>query len=91
MIEPEVKTQINPWKGLKQILPQPVIKSWQSENPNKSLEGIKTLLRGGFVSDFNPGENPNKSLEGIKTNVAAADKTKIDCENPNKSLEGIKT
>ncbi|GAK61547.1 hypothetical protein U27_01448 [Candidatus Vecturithrix granuli] len=38
-----------------------------SENPNKTLEGIKTLLSGEDRNAHESGENPNKTLEGIKT------------------------
>ena len=38
-----------------------------SENPNKSLEGIKTPYGVPPAPMILPGENPNKSLEGIKT------------------------
>ncbi|GAK61533.1 hypothetical protein U27_01434 [Candidatus Vecturithrix granuli] len=44
-----VKTLIKPWKGLKRIVDlNQLDMMWTCENPNKTLEGIKTLtyLRG---------------------------------------------
>ena len=62
------------------------------ENPNKSLEGIKTTSSASANTARFRCENPNKSLEGIKT-IAFTGGVGDDCvgENPNKSLEGIKT
>ena len=62
-----MKTLINPWKGLKPVRRWKAPDFEASENPNKSLEGIKTLIPFFRVLMFRAGENPNKSLEGIKT------------------------
>ncbi|GAK61524.1 hypothetical protein U27_01425 [Candidatus Vecturithrix granuli] len=62
-----VKTLIKPWKGLKQTYPTSQIHGFEPcENPNKTLEGIKTMERDGKRLRVE-GENPNKTLEGIKT------------------------
>ena len=62
----EVKTLINPWKGLK---PLSKGSGWplrsKRENPNKSLEGIKTLMT---LTRLNDGKvktliNPWKGLK----------------------------
>ncbi|GAK61542.1 hypothetical protein U27_01443 [Candidatus Vecturithrix granuli] len=37
------------------------------ENPNKTLEGIKTALKRDISEVWLRSENPNKTLEGIKT------------------------
>ena len=64
----KVKTLINPWKGLKRDGVARGVFEAIGENPNKSLEGIKTC---GMLLLTTPGkrENPNKSLEGIKTSI----------------------
>ncbi|GAK61515.1 hypothetical protein U27_01416 [Candidatus Vecturithrix granuli] len=61
------------------------------ENPNKTLEGIKTIiLPQQFLLRLR--ENPNKTLEGIKTFLSPSLKQPASLsENPNKTLEGIKT
>ncbi|GAK61539.1 hypothetical protein U27_01440 [Candidatus Vecturithrix granuli] len=41
--------------------------TFKSENPNKTLEGIKTMLYRDKAQWPFAGENPNKTLEGIKT------------------------
>ncbi|GAK61511.1 hypothetical protein U27_01412 [Candidatus Vecturithrix granuli] len=62
-----VKTLIKPWKGLKQIyFPHRVRRPFR-ENPNKTLEGIKTRDEDEGKLWCIPSENPNKTLEGIKT------------------------
>ena len=61
-----MKTLINPWKGLKPIAVVECHGCDVRENPNKSLEGIKTIKSIKFLPKLG-GENPNKSLEGIKT------------------------
>ncbi|GAK61530.1 hypothetical protein U27_01431 [Candidatus Vecturithrix granuli] len=64
----EVKTLIKPWKGLKLIRTEPTqCISRSSENPNKTLEGIKTRCPFQFGYGDAYSENPNKTLEGIKT------------------------
>ncbi|GAK61523.1 hypothetical protein U27_01424 [Candidatus Vecturithrix granuli] len=40
------------------------------ENPNKTLEGIKTFMHGLASTLTFQCENPNKTLEGIKTFAA---------------------
>ena len=63
-----VKTLINPWKGLKRDSQAFfVFRGFVGENPNKSLEGIKTFNACSVLGGVIGGENPNKSLEGIKT------------------------
>ncbi|GAK61541.1 hypothetical protein U27_01442 [Candidatus Vecturithrix granuli] len=62
-----VKTLIKPWKGLKQKEERDKkIVELYCENPNKTLEGIKTL-RYITTRGLSMCENPNKTLEGIKT------------------------
>ncbi|GAK61529.1 hypothetical protein U27_01430 [Candidatus Vecturithrix granuli] len=39
----------------------------ERENPNKTLEGIKTGIQVVVPVVPPKGENPNKTLEGIKT------------------------
>ncbi|GAK61510.1 hypothetical protein U27_01411 [Candidatus Vecturithrix granuli] len=89
-----VKTLIKPWKGLKREKRRRFVRHLQpGENPNKTLEGIKTL-RGLNEFGLTCGcENPNKTLEGIKTESHLRRPPQIlaACENPNKTLEGIKT
>ena len=62
-----MKTLINPWKGLKRHSPRSASGADRGENPNKSLEGIKTYPHIIAPSNSRASENPNKSLEGIKT------------------------
>ena len=66
-----MKTLINPWKGLKHFAADAHQPLNQGENPNKSLEGIKTSITLYNAYANNTGENPNKSLEGIKTHRPA--------------------
>ncbi|GAK61513.1 hypothetical protein U27_01414 [Candidatus Vecturithrix granuli] len=62
------------------------------ENPNKTLEGIKTSKEYRINFPGGTGENPNKTLEGIKTEEGMSFLSFfVLCENPNKTLEGIKT
>ncbi|GAK61534.1 hypothetical protein U27_01435 [Candidatus Vecturithrix granuli] len=86
-----MKTLIKPWKGLKLFAFGRVSAVQDGENPNKTLEGIKTIC--GFHHERNnPGENPNKTLEGIKTLLTKGLLSRcLSGENPNKTLEGIKT
>ncbi|GAK61536.1 hypothetical protein U27_01437 [Candidatus Vecturithrix granuli] len=62
-----------------------------SENPNKTLEGIKTQKVKEWMRQDGTSENPNKTLEGIKTLFVPQIDQRSPCENPNKTLEGIKT
>ncbi|GAK61525.1 hypothetical protein U27_01426 [Candidatus Vecturithrix granuli] len=50
----EVKTLIKPWKGLKQGSGRLHLQSLFRENPNKTLEGIKT-------ADCTPNKSPSAS------------------------------
>ncbi|GAK61537.1 hypothetical protein U27_01438 [Candidatus Vecturithrix granuli] len=62
-----VKTLIKPWKGLKLLRHARRTLQNSSENPNKTLEGIKTEHIGLEAYIKGISENPNKTLEGIKT------------------------
>ncbi|GAK61512.1 hypothetical protein U27_01413 [Candidatus Vecturithrix granuli] len=87
-----MKTLIKPWKGLKRRSDRAQYGgASRCENPNKTLEGIKTLPY--FIEKILLliGENPNKTLEGIKTTNCSKSRLLIRRENPNKTLEGIKT
>ncbi|GAK61535.1 hypothetical protein U27_01436 [Candidatus Vecturithrix granuli] len=64
---PKVKTLIKPWKGLKLLRRNTKRCRHLCENPNKTLEGIKTYLTYASTWQNQMSENPNKTLEGIKT------------------------
>ncbi|GAK61532.1 hypothetical protein U27_01433 [Candidatus Vecturithrix granuli] len=88
-----MKTLIKPWKGLK--LRSFLIVQRQGnvcENPNKTLEGIKTteeetltLLQAGVKTLIKPWKGLKQRLFLELVNFEGSG------ENPNKTLEGIKT
>ncbi|GAK61516.1 hypothetical protein U27_01417 [Candidatus Vecturithrix granuli] len=71
----QVKTLIKPWKGLKQEDTQQQCSPYYCENPNKTLEGIKTVEIQHKRRPLYFRENPNKTLEGIKTGEIAQEIT----------------
>ncbi|GAK61551.1 hypothetical protein U27_01452 [Candidatus Vecturithrix granuli] len=87
-----VKTLIKPWKGLKRPECHVAVKSIECENPNKTLEGIKT--HDNVWSHLFPTRVKTliKPWKGLKQQIQALDAEWQHLgENPNKTLEGIKT
>ncbi|GAK61518.1 hypothetical protein U27_01419 [Candidatus Vecturithrix granuli] len=86
-----MKTLIKPWKGLKQLAYGTGRASISGENPNKTLEGIKTGFEHPGILQYIQVKTLIKPWKGLKQ---FRQRTFFDArhgENPNKTLEGIKT
>ncbi|GAK61517.1 hypothetical protein U27_01418 [Candidatus Vecturithrix granuli] len=88
-----MKTLIKPWKGLKHQGNIPVYAFDKSgENPNKTLEGIKTVTRFTRALDSTAAvKTLIKPWKGLKPLAKLTGAKSLTGENPNKTLEGIKT